>query len=217
MTLLQTIRALFTTGRGVVQGLPTPAADADPIALFQQWFAQARDTGLYLPEAIALATSTPDGRPSVRMMLLKGVDSRGFTFFTNYESRKGEELAANPRAAFVMHWSVLQRQIRVEGSVERLSERESADYFRSRPRGSRIGAWASKQSHPVADRAELERRYRESDERYRDDDVPLPPYWGGFRLRPERIEFWQCRVNRLHDRLLFTRQEHGWTTIRLQP
>lgn len=217
MTLIHTLRALFTAGRGVVQGLPAPTTDADPIALFQQWFAQARAAGIYLSEAIAVATSTPDGRPSVRMMLLKGVDSRGFTFFTNYESRKGAELAVNPRAAFVIHWNVLQRQIRVEGPVERLSERESADYFRTRPRGSRIGAWASTQSAPLADRAEVERRYREYEQRYRDGDVPLPPFWGGYRLRPERIEFWQGRVNRLHDRVLFTREGQGWKTVRLQP
>jgi len=151
------------------------------------------------------------------MMLLKGVEAGGFVFFTNYESRKAAELAANSRAALVFHWAVLERQVRVEGKVERLSPVESEVYFRTRPRGSRIGAWASKQSRPLPDRAELEARVREHDARFAGGEVPLPPFWGGFRLVPERIEFWQGRLDRLHDRLRFERERGGWRAVRLYP
>ncbi len=166
---------------------------------------------------MTVATATPEGTPSARMMLLKGVDERGFVFFTNYESRKSAELLGNPRAALVFHWAVLQRQVRVEGTVEKLSEAESSAYFRTRPRGSRIGAWASKQSAELPSRAELERRVAEYDARFAGQDVPLPPFWGGFRLSPAVIEFWQGRINRLHDRVRYTRAATGWTVARLYP
>ncbi len=204
-------------GRGLVVGLPEATGDRDPIELFGEWFSAAERSGLLLPEAAALATSTPDGAPSVRMILLKGFGSEGFDFFTNYGSRKAQELEANPRAALVFHWSVLQRQVRVEGPASRLSVEASAAYFGTRPRGSRIGAWASKQSRPLPQRAELEERMKHYEKRFSDDDVPLPPFWGGYRVRPERLELWQGRADRLHDRLCFVRDEEGWRSFRLYP
>jgi pyridoxamine 5'-phosphate oxidase len=217
MSLRSRLRALITMGQGVARGLPDAAADEDPLVLFRRWFEAARQAGLLLPEAMCLATATPDGKPSARMMLLKGADQRGFVFFTNYESRKGGELAANARAAVVLHWAVLERQIRIEGTVEPLDGDESFAYFRTRARGSRVGAWASAQSRPLASRAELEAKVREIERRFPGDAVPLPPFWGGYRLIPERIEFWQGRVNRLHDRLVFERRGGAWATTRLYP
>ena len=166
---------------------------------------------------MTLATATKDGRPSARIVLLKQLDHRGFVFFANYESRQGRELAANPYAALVFHWSILQRQVRVEGRVARISEEESAAYFRTRPRGSRIGAWASRQSAELENRAVLARRVKDVEQRFQGGEVPLPSFWGGYRLTPERIEFWQGRANRLHDRLCFVREEDGWQTKRLFP
>ncbi len=217
MSLRSRLRALLTMGQGVARGLPDAAADQDPLTLFHRWFDAARQSGLMLPEAMCLATATPDGKPSARMMLLKGADQRGFVFFTNYDSRKGDELAANARAALVLHWAILERQVRIEGIVQRLDGEESFAYFRTRPRGSRIGAWASQQSRPLGARTELEARVRETARRFPGDDVPLPPFWGGFRLIPERIEFWQGRMDRLHDRLVFERTDGGWRAIRLYP
>ena len=217
MSLRSNLRALLTMGRGVVKGLSDLDVTDDPIEYFKRWFEDAKRSGLFLPEAVCLATATDAGAPSARMMLLKGVDQRGFVFFTNYDSRKGDELAVNPRAALVFHWAILERQVRVEGRVERIAEEESEAYFRSRPRGSRIGAWASRQSAPLAERAELERQVREIEGRYPGEDVPLPPFWGGFRLAPERIEFWQGRIDRLHDRLRYTRSDDAWIVERLYP
>jgi pyridoxamine 5'-phosphate oxidase len=217
MSLISRLRTIFTFGQGVVRGLPDARPDEDPLALFRRWYAAAERAGIYLPEAMALGTATPDGAPAVRIVLLKGLDERGFTFFTNYGSRKGLELVANPRAALTFHWAVLERQVRIEGTVSRLGEEESAAYFRSRPRGSRIGAWASRQSESLAAREVLERRVRECEARFHDGEVPLPPFWGGYRVAPARIEFWQGRVNRLHDRLLFERTGSGWTSSRLYP
>ncbi len=217
MSIRTLLRSLLTLGKGTVVGLSETAAGADPIALFDQWYAAARKSGLFLPEAIALATAAADGAPSVRMMLLKSFDQRGFVFFTNYESRKAGEIEENARAAFVVYWNTLQRQVRVEGAVERLSEAESIDYFVTRPRGSQLGAWASKQSSVVPSRAELEQRFRERQVEFRGRDVPLPPFWGGYRLRPRTVEFWQGRVNRLHDRIRFRREGDGWTVDRLFP
>lgn len=219
MSLKSSLKAVLTLGRGVVTGLPDAAGDADPVDLFRAWFRAAGDSGILLPEAVALATSTPDGVPSVRMVLLKDVDERGFVFFTNYGSQKARELEANPVAALCFHWAVLQRQVRVSGAVERTSREESEAYFVTRPRGSRIGAWASEQSRPLGVRAELETRVREYRERFGDGDIPLPPFWGGYRLAPRRIEFWQGRSDRLHDRLVFTRhgEDGSWSTERLHP
>jgi pyridoxamine 5'-phosphate oxidase len=200
-----------------VRGLPELTAADDPIAFFRQWFEDAREAGFYLPESMTVATATLEGAPSARMMLLKGVDERGFVFYTNYESRKSGELLANPRAALVFHWSVLQRQVRVEGAVTKLSETESAAYFRTRARGSQVGAWASRQSAELASRVELDQQVTEYKTRFADREVPLPPFWGGFRLTPQVVEFWQGRINRLHDRLRYTREGSSWRVVRLYP
>lgn len=217
MSLRSTLRALFTTGKGVVRGLTEEDAGPDPIALFDRWYREAREAGLYLPESMAMATATPGGRPSVRQVLLKAFDERGFVTYTNYDSRKGREIAENPVAALAVHWPILQRQVRINGAVEKVSEEESRAYFASRPRGSRIGAWASRQSSVLISREELESRFRDLQERFRGEDVPLPPFWGGYRLVPEVIEFWQGRANRLHDRIRFTREGDGWRIDRLYP
>jgi pyridoxamine 5'-phosphate oxidase len=217
MSLKSILRAFFTTGKGVVRGLSEEEAGEDPITLFSRWFEEAREAGLYLPESMSLATATADGRPSVRAVLLKAHDHRGFVFYTNYESRKAEEIAENPRAALAVHWPILMRQVRIAGSVEKTSEAESATYFATRPRGSRIGAWASDQSSVLKDRAELERRFREAQQRFGSGDIPLPPFWGGYRLVPDRMEFWQGRANRLHDRLRYRLRDGGWTVERLYP
>jgi pyridoxamine 5'-phosphate oxidase len=217
MSLKSSIKAVVTLGKGVAVGLPPAAEDADPIELFKSWFEAAEGAGVLLPEAVTLATASPDGVPSARMVLLKEADRDGFVFFTNYGSRKARELDANPRAALCFHWAILQRQVRVSGRVTRVEPAESAAYFATRPRGSQIGAWASRQSEGLVSRDELEQRVRDLNAEFEGKDVPLPPFWGGYRLRPETIEFWQGRVDRLHDRLVFTRAERGWTTERLYP
>lgn len=190
--------------------------DEDPLARFRRWYEDA-EAASPVPEAAALATATPDGRPSVRMVLVKRVDERGFAFHTNLESRKGGELAANPRAALLFHWRELGRQARIEGAVERVSEAEADEYFRTRPRESRLAAWASPQSRPIADRAELDELYRRAEARFAGGDVPLPPHWGGFRVVPDAYEFWQHGENRLHDRVRYGRDGNGWRRERLAP
>lgn len=189
----------------------------DPIALFAAWFREAEDAGVEVPETMTLATADSDGIPSARMVLLKGADEDGFVFYSGYVSRKAGELERNPRAALVFYWRPLGRQVRVEGRVERVSEAESAAYFATRPRGSQLAAWASQQSEPLAGREELDRRYAELEQEYEGRAVPLPPHWGGFRLRPEAIEFWQHRDNRLHDRIRYTRAREGWRSELLSP
>ncbi len=190
---------------------------SEPLERFRAWFREAEEAGVEFPEVMTLATATADGAPSARMILLKGVDEDGFVFYTGYGSRKADELAANPRAALVLYWQPLGRQVRVEGDVERVSEAESAAYFASRPRGSQLAAWASQQSRPLESRDELERRYAELEREYEGREVPLPPHWGGFRLRPDAIEFWQHRDNRLHDRVRYTRAREGWRAEVLSP
>ena len=217
MSFSANVRAILTMGRGVVRGVSKLEAGDDPIAMFKRWFEDAKKSGLLLPESMTLATATTDGVPSARMVLLKGVDERGFVFFTNYESRKSVELAQNPAASLVFHWPQLQRQVRIEGAATRISTRESEAYFRTRARGSQLGAWASRQSHELASHEELVRRFRELESRYEGDEVPLPEFWGGFRLEPRAIEFWQGRLNRLHDRLEYRRQGGGWEIVRLYP
>jgi pyridoxamine 5'-phosphate oxidase len=198
-------------------GLDEKTIDPDPIKQFQIWFNDAIAAKLPLPEAMTLATATPDGRPSARMVLLKQVDHEGFVFFTNYRSAKAEQLDSNPYAALVYYWSQFDRQVRVEGSVVKTSAQESRDYFKTRPRESQIGAWASEQSQAIASRQVLERRAQELEDLYRDREVDLPEHWGGYRLKPERIEFWKSRIGRLHDRILYQRDDSGWSIIRLAP
>jgi pyridoxamine 5'-phosphate oxidase len=198
---------------------------ADPVAQFGRWFDEARAANVAEPNAMTLATVDPSGAPSARIVLLKSFDTRGFTFYTNYDSRKGRELAANPRAALCFFWQPMERQVRIEGTVERVGRAESEEYFRGRPRQAQIGAWVSQQSSPLTSRAELERIETELQKRFADAPVPLPDYWGGFRVVPHSIEFWQGRPSRLHDRLLYTRapvnasgaNQTGWTLRRLSP
>jgi pyridoxamine 5'-phosphate oxidase len=193
--------------------------DHDPLRQFVVWFSEAEAAGVRMPEAAALATATSDGIPAVRMVLVKEFDERGFVFFSNYHSRKGHELDANPRAALLFHWDPLGRQVRIEGAVERVSESETAAYVRSRPRGSQLSALASPQSETVASRRELEQRVALLEERYgADGELPLPANWGGFRMTAETVELWQQRHDRLHDRLRYSRGEQpGWLIERLAP
>lgn len=190
--------------------------DRDPIVQFQRWLAQAILAEEPEPTAATLATASRDGAPSARIVLIKGVDARGFAFFTDYRSRKGRELVENPRAALCVLWSDLERQVRVEGRVERATAEESAAYYRTRPLQSRLGAWASQQSSEISDRAELEARVAEA-RRELGDDPPLPPHWGGFLLVPSAVEFWQGRESRLHDRLEYRRVDGAWSVRRLSP
>lgn len=217
MSLRSMMRLALSLGRGLSQGLTEATAGRDPIELFEEWFGAAREAGMLLPESMTLATCSADGAPSARMVLLKGVDEHGFVFYTNLRSRKSEEMTANPRAALCFHWAVLQQQVRIEGTVARLSPETVAAYFQTRPRGSRIAAWASRQSETLGDRSELERRYRELEQKFEGRDVPLPEFWGGFRLAPVLIEFWQGRPDRMHDRLLFKRDSGVWIAERLYP
>lgn len=200
-------------------GLAEADVDSNPVEQFKVWFQQALDADLIEPNAMTLATATPDGKPSARIVLLKGVSDRGFVFYTNYESQKGQQLIANPYAALVFLWDKLERQVRIEGRVEKLSLEESAEYFHSRPKASQIGAWTSDQSRVIPNRKVLEQKQAELQERYSGEtEIPLPPHWGGFRVIPKRIEFWQGRPSRLHDRLLYNLEEdNSWSIERLSP
>jgi pyridoxamine 5'-phosphate oxidase len=207
------LRREYTKG-----GLRRADLDPNPLVQFQTWFEQALNSQLVEPSAMTLATADAQRRPSARIVLLKAVDERGFVFFTNYESRKGRELEANPRAALVWYWAELEREILAAGEVRKISREESAEYFAKRPRGSQLGAWVSKQSTVVADRASLEQELRTVETRFANREVELPPYWGGYVLDPSRIEFWQGRPNRLHDRLQYSREPDGsWRIERLSP
>ena len=198
-------------------GLLERDVDPDPVRQFGAWFEEAAAAGMRVPEAMALATATRDGRPSVRMVLLKGFGGRGFDFYSGYESRKGRELAENPRAALLFHWDALGRQVRVEGAVERLPAAESDAYFASRPRGNRLSALASRQSEVVAGREMLDQRVAELAAELRDTEPERPDWWGGYRLVPDSFELWQHRADRLHDRLRYRRAGTAWTIVRLSP
>lgn len=189
----------------------------DPVAEFARWFAEAQTAAVDEPNAMMLATATSDGRPSARVVLLKGFDERGFVFFTDYRSRKGVELEANPRAALAFHWGEVERQVRIEGRVTRTTREESELYYRTRPLGSRLGAWASHQSRPIASRDVLEAGLRQIERRFAGTEVPLPPHWGGYRVRPELFEFWQGRESRLHDRIRYLREGERWRIERVSP
>jgi len=201
----------------MTQGLDEKTIDRDPIKQFQTWLSDAFVAKLPLPEAMTLATSTPDGKPSARMVLLKQVDHEGFVFYTNYNSAKSRQLDANPYAALVFYWAQLDRQVRVEGSISKTSAEESEAYFATRPRESQIGAWASEQSEAIASRAVLEERAVELEKEYADREVDRPEHWGGYRVKPERIEFWKSRIGRLHDRILYQREGDSWSITRLAP
>jgi pyridoxamine 5'-phosphate oxidase len=190
---------------------------AEPIEQFRAWFAAARDAGIYEPEAMTVATVGADGRPSSRYVLLRGLDERGFVFYTNYHSAKARALAERPYAALTFGWLPIHRSVRVEGPVARLAESESDAYFASRPRAAQIGAWASPQSTIVAGRAELERSASAAEQRFAGGEVPRPPHWGGFVVLPDRVEFWQGRAGRLHDRVRYERDGDGWRIERLAP
>jgi pyridoxamine 5'-phosphate oxidase len=198
-------------------GLVEDDVDPDPIVQFHNWFEKVIEADLHEPNAMTLATASREGGPSARIVLLKGYDERGFVFYTNYEGRKARELEANPLCALLFYWGELERQVRVEGRASRIPGEESDAYFSSRPRGSRLGAWASEQSQPVEDRNVLEERVRALEAEYEGREIPRPPFWGGYRVEPEIVEFWQGRENRLHDRIVYRRTGEGWKMERLQP
>jgi pyridoxamine 5'-phosphate oxidase len=203
-------KAYETTGWDVSTALPDPADQ------FTAWFADAMAAGIPEPNAMVLATASADGEPSARTVLLKGHGKDGFRFFTNHTSQKGRDLAENPRACLLFPWHAIARQVRVEGTVSRLSDADTAAYFRSRPYGSRLGAWASFQSKVIDSRTELDRRYAELEQRW-PDDVPVPDFWGGYLVEPHAIEFWQGRADRLHDRIKYMKTDKGWAVVRLSP
>ena len=198
-------------------GLDKADVDPDPIVQFHEWFEKVIDADLHEPNAMILATATADGKPSARTVLLKDYDERGFVFYTNYEGRKAKEIEANPACALLFYWGELERQVRIEGRASRLSSKESDAYFANRPQGSRLGAWASEQSRPVEDRSILEGRVRALEAEYEGREIPRPPFWGGYRVEPDTIEFWQGRESRLHDRLIYYSTGGSWKIERLQP
>jgi len=203
------------------QGLSESQVGSDPFELFKNWFDEAVDAKIQEPNAMSISTCSKDGKPSSRIVLIKEFDHRGFVFYTNYESRKGQEIAANPFVSLVFWWGDLQRQIRIEGKVQKTSEEESRNYFSTRPRDARIGAWASRQSTVLSSRTALDTFVQEFTEKFKNEtDIPPPPYWGGFRVVPSSIEFWKGRTNRLHDRIVFERKEddeHSWNIRRYSP
>lgn len=209
---IRDIRQEYTLG-----GMDDSYLGANPIDLFDRWFREAVNAGINEPSAMALSTLGTDGYPQSRIVLLKGYGEEGFSFFTNYESQKGNALAQYPKASLLFFWPELQRQIRITGKVEKTSIEESEEYFRSRPRGSRLGAWTSEQSQEIPSRKTLEERYEVFDRKFPEEDIPKPPHWGGYRLTPLTFEFWQGRENRLHDRISFRKENGKWKTARLAP
>lgn len=198
-------------------GITENSVHPDPVAQFSEWFEEALESEQVDANAMTLATATATGKPSCRIVLIKGFDTEGFRFYTNYDSRKGKELEENPYAALCFYWPALERQVRIEGKVEKISREKSAEYFRSRPRVSQIGAWASSQSSQIENREELEKNFKRLEEKFEGREVPLPDFWGGYLLRHESLEFWQGRAGRLHDRILYTRSNRTWNIKRLSP
>jgi len=190
---------------------------ADPFSIFREWYQEARDAGTPDPTIMTLATVDGDGKPAARIVLLKSFDKKGFVFYTNYQSRKGMDLERNPQAALVFHWRETGQQVRIEGAVEKVSSSASDRYFESRPRGSQLGAWASEQSREIPSKVGLEKSLIKWGAEFRDQPVPRPPHWGGYRVIPEKIEFWSDRENRMHERILFEKTGHGWVSKRLAP
>ena len=217
MTFLEKLRCLLTFGRGVALPLPNIDADTNPINLFDQWFKDANQSGILLPEAMSVSTCNKEGKPSSRMVLLKEFDNNGFVFYTNYGSRKSQEINENAHVALLFHWSVLQRQVRIEGQVEKVSQAQSQAYFHSRDRGSQIGAHASKQSQKLAYENELQERVAHMNQQFPTGEVPHPSFWGGWKVKPEYIEFWQGRASRLHDRVIFEKDNDQWQQYKLHP
>lgn len=209
--------ARIIMAKSLLKGIQETDLDLDPIVEFERWYGVAKRVRIPMVNAITLATASPEGMPSARMVLLKDVDAKGFVFYTNYNSRKARELESNPQASLLIYWKGIERQVRMEGTVERVGAEQSQAYFASRPRGSRIGAWASKQSEVAADRAELEAAFEQAESEHVGDGVPCPPFWGGYRLNPQTMEFWQGRAARLHDRFRYTREAGGWQRERLYP
>lgn len=198
-------------------GLAESDLEPDPVAMFERWFAGVREANVHEPNAMVLATVSPEGRPSSRMVLLKGFGAKGFRFFTNTASRKGEDLAGNPHCSLLFPWHLLERQVRIDGVAEQVSRADVADYFATRPHGSQLGAWASHQSRVVSGRRELTSAYEEAEARFGDGEVPVPEEWGGYLVRPDVVEFWQGRTSRMHDRLVYRREGDAWVTERLAP
>ena len=217
MSLLTKIRCALTLGQGVLVDMPDLDPSVDPFDQFKIWFKSAQDCGIVLPESMTIASVDNQGMPSCRVVLLKEINADGFVFFTNYASRKGQELADNPNVALTFHWNILQRQVRIQGTVEKISSEDSNAYFQSRHRGSRIGAWASKQSSVIKSRQELEQQVTLFKQKFANQEVPLPEFWGGYLVRPCSIEFWQGKADRLHDRFHYTKQGENWQVERLAP
>lgn len=217
MSLLNKIRCAFTLGQGVLIDLPDLDPSIDPFKQFDLWFKSAKDCGIVLPESMTVSTVDKNGHPSCRVVLLKELNEEGFVFFTNYGSRKSQELDNNTHVALTFHWNILQRQVRIQGSVEKLSTEASNEYFQSRMRGSRIGAWASKQSSKLQSREELEEQVKHFKDKFSGQEVPLPEFWGGYLVRPTSIEFWQGKADRLHDRFNYTKDGDSWHVDRLAP
>lgn len=210
---IQNLRQEYTSATLSEKSVP-----ADPISQFAKWFAEALDAGLYEPNAMTLATATTDGKPSARVLLLKGFDEKGFTFYTNYLSRKGKEISKNPAAAMVFFWGELERQVRIEGTLEKVSKEESEKYFHSRPRPSQLGAIASQQSQEINSREELEKKLKDAESQFSDKAIPKPSYWGGYILKPQIVEFWQGGAGRLHDRIVYKKSsKNSWKLVRLAP
>ena len=217
MTLFEKLRCLLTFGQGVALPLPPIGENADPLSLFQLWFDEANKSGILLPEAMSVSSVSQDGQPSCRMVLLKEFNQDGFIFYTNYASRKSHELNDNGKIALLFHWNVLQRQIRIEGCIEKVSAEQSAKYFHSRDRGSQIGAWASRQSSKIQTETELADNVDYYTKKFAGQEIPLPEFWGGWRVKPNYMEFWQGRASRLHDRVCFEKSASGWVNFKLQP